>query len=46
VENQPEKVDSDGDEKLTRSECKAWYESQQANLSAPSGSTPPGNTGS
>ena len=33
--DQPEKVDSDGDEKLTRSECKAWYESQQANDSAP-----------
>lgn len=29
-------VDSDGDDKLTRSECKAWYESQQANDSAPS----------
>ena len=41
-----ENVDSDGDEKLTRSECKAWYESQQANEKAPSGSTPPGNTGS
>jgi hypothetical protein len=40
------KVDPDGDEKLTRSECKAWYESQQANDSAPSGVTPPGDTGS
>ena len=29
-------VDSDGDVKLTHSECKAWYESQQANDSAPS----------
>jgi hypothetical protein len=41
-----EEVDSDGDEKLTRSECKAWYESQQANDSAPSSVTPPGDTGS
>jgi hypothetical protein len=40
------KVDPDGDEKLTRSECKAWYESQQANDSAPSSATPPGDTGS
>ena len=32
----PGNVDSDGDDKLTRSECKAWYESQQANDSAPS----------
>ncbi len=39
--DQPDKIDSDGDEKLTRSECEAWYESQQAN-----DSTPPGNTGS
>ncbi|MDQ1243606.1 MAG: hypothetical protein QG550_2859 [Pseudomonadota bacterium] len=39
-------VDPDGDEKLTRSECKAWYESQQANDSAPSSATPPGDTGS
>jgi hypothetical protein len=39
-------VDSDGDDKLTRSECKAWYESQQANDSAPSSVTPAGNTGS
>jgi hypothetical protein len=44
--DQAEKVDSDGDEKLTRSECKAWYESQQANASEPSGNNPPGNTGS
>ena len=44
--DQPEDVHSDGDEKLTRSECKAWYESQHAIDSAPSGSTPPGNTGS
>lgn len=27
-------------------ECKAWYESQQANDSAPSSVTPAGNTGS
>jgi hypothetical protein len=39
-------VDPDGDEKLTRSECKAWYESQQANDSAPSSATPPGDKGS
>jgi hypothetical protein len=40
------KVDPDGDEKLTRSECKAWYESQQANDSAPSSATRPGDKGS
>jgi len=44
--DEAEKFDPDGDEKLTRSECKAWYKSQQANESAPSGNTPPGNTGS
>jgi len=44
--DQADKVDSDDDEKLTRSQCKAWYESQQANANEPSGTTPPGNTGS
>ena len=39
---QPENVDSDGDEKLTRSECRAWYESQKKDDGAPSSSTPPG----
>jgi hypothetical protein len=44
--DQPANVDPDGEEKLTRSECKAWYETQQTNDSEPNSSTPPGNTGS
>jgi len=44
--DQPANIGSDGDERLTRSECKAWYESQQTNASESKSSTPPGNTGS
>jgi len=40
------KLDSDGDGKVTESECRAWYESEKTNDSAPSSSTPQENTGS
>jgi len=39
------KLDSDGDGKVTESECRAWYESEKPNDSAPSSSTPPDKTG-
>jgi len=40
------KLDSDGDGKVTESECRAWYESDKPTDSDPSSSTPPDKTGS
>jgi hypothetical protein len=41
------KLDSDGDGKVTESECRAWYESGKPKDSAPTSSgTPPDRTGS
>lgn len=40
------KLDSDGDGKVTESECRAWYESEKPNDSAPSSTSPPDKTGS
>lgn len=40
------KLDSDGDGKVTESECRAWYESEKTDDSAPSSTTPPDKTGS
>lgn len=40
------KLDSDGDGKVTESECRAWYESEKPNDSAPSNTSPPDKTGS
>jgi len=40
------KLDSDGDGKVTESECRAWYEVEKPTNSDPSGSTPPDKTGS
>jgi len=39
-------VDSGGDEKLTRGECRAWYESQTTHDTAPGSDTPQARTGS
>jgi hypothetical protein len=40
------KLDSDGDGKVTESECRAWYESEKPTDSDPSSSTRPDKTGS
>jgi hypothetical protein len=40
------KLDSDGNGKVTESECRAWYESEKKTDSAPSSSKPSDKTGS